>query len=128
MTLAELGQFDEAVSVQRGVIQAATRGGLTRDLRQMHANLLRYTAGASLSRSVAGRRSGAFARPAGRHLTDSSDSIATKMFLMHDAWTEVFVSSAIAPAIPRRGSRGRAGGGASCDINVRTCEISTKTS
>lgn len=45
MTLAELGQFGEAVSVQQGVIQAATRGGLTRALRHMHANLLRYQQG-----------------------------------------------------------------------------------
>jgi len=42
MALAEVGQFDEAVAVQRGVIDAARRAGLEREVRHMTANLQRY--------------------------------------------------------------------------------------
>jgi tetratricopeptide (TPR) repeat protein len=42
MALAELGQFPDAVDVQRGVIAAAERAGLVPDVRRMTANLRRY--------------------------------------------------------------------------------------
>ncbi len=42
MALAELGQFSNAVEVQRGVIAAAEQGGPSADVRRMKANLGRY--------------------------------------------------------------------------------------
>jgi tetratricopeptide (TPR) repeat protein len=45
MAMAEVGQFVEAAQVQRGVIAAAERAGLTRDVRQMTANLRHYERG-----------------------------------------------------------------------------------
>jgi tetratricopeptide (TPR) repeat protein len=42
MALAELGQFTDAVEVQRGVIAAAEQAGLSPDVRRMTANLRRY--------------------------------------------------------------------------------------
>lgn len=42
MSLAEVGQYDDAVGIQRGVIQAASRSGQTAAVRQMAANLRLY--------------------------------------------------------------------------------------
>jgi tetratricopeptide (TPR) repeat protein len=42
MALAELGQFSDAVDVQRGVIAAAEKGGVAQDVRRMTANLRSY--------------------------------------------------------------------------------------
>jgi tetratricopeptide (TPR) repeat protein len=42
MALAELGQYTDAVEVQRGVIAAAEQAGLSPDVRRMTANLRRY--------------------------------------------------------------------------------------
>lgn len=42
MTMAELGQFDEAASIQRGVLAAARAAGLDGDVRRMTANLRLY--------------------------------------------------------------------------------------
>ena len=42
MALAEVGQFANAVEVQRGVIAAAEQAGLVADVRRMKANLGRY--------------------------------------------------------------------------------------
>ena len=42
MTLAEVGQFDDAVAVQRGVLDAARRAGLEREVRRLTSNLQRY--------------------------------------------------------------------------------------
>ena len=42
MALAELGHFDEAMGIQRGVLTAARRAGLNDDVRRMTANLLLY--------------------------------------------------------------------------------------
>jgi tetratricopeptide (TPR) repeat protein len=42
MALAELGQFSNAVEVQRGVIAAAEQAGMSADVRRMTANLARY--------------------------------------------------------------------------------------
>ncbi len=42
MALAERGQFADAVSVQRQVMEASTRQGLDAVTRRMAANLLRY--------------------------------------------------------------------------------------
>lgn len=45
MTVAELGSFDEAVAIQRGVIRAAREAGLTRDVERMTENLRLYERG-----------------------------------------------------------------------------------
>jgi tetratricopeptide (TPR) repeat protein len=45
MALAEVGQFRDAVDVQRGVIGAAQQAGLDRDVRRMADNLRRYERG-----------------------------------------------------------------------------------
>jgi tetratricopeptide (TPR) repeat protein len=42
MALAELGQFSDAVDVQKGVIAAAEQGGAVQDVRRMTANLHLY--------------------------------------------------------------------------------------
>ena len=42
MTFADAGQFEEAASVQRGVLAAAERAGLVDDVRRMQANLRLY--------------------------------------------------------------------------------------
>jgi tetratricopeptide (TPR) repeat protein len=42
MALAELGQFTQAMDVQRDVMAAAERAGLVPDVRRMSANLNRY--------------------------------------------------------------------------------------
>jgi len=42
MSLAEIGRYDEAVAIQRQVIEAANRGGLTAVARRMAGNLQRY--------------------------------------------------------------------------------------
>jgi tetratricopeptide (TPR) repeat protein len=42
MALAEVGQFSDAVGVQRGVIAAAEQAGLAADVRRMTVNLRRY--------------------------------------------------------------------------------------
>jgi tetratricopeptide (TPR) repeat protein len=42
MALAELGQFSDAVDVQKGVIAATERGGVASDVRRMTANLRLY--------------------------------------------------------------------------------------
>jgi tetratricopeptide (TPR) repeat protein len=42
MALAELGQFGDAVDVQKGVIAAAEQGGAAQDVRRMTANLHLY--------------------------------------------------------------------------------------
>jgi tetratricopeptide (TPR) repeat protein len=42
MALAELGQFTQAMDVQRDVMAAAERAGLVSDVRRMSANLNRY--------------------------------------------------------------------------------------
>jgi tetratricopeptide (TPR) repeat protein len=42
MALAERGQFDDAVAIQRQLIEASTRSGLEAVTRRMRANLLRY--------------------------------------------------------------------------------------
>ena len=45
MTMAELGEFAEAVALQRGVLEAARRAGLATEVRRMMANLQRYEQG-----------------------------------------------------------------------------------
>jgi tetratricopeptide (TPR) repeat protein len=45
MALAEVGQFRDAMEVQRGVIAAAQQAGLVRDVRRMTDNLRRYERG-----------------------------------------------------------------------------------
>jgi tetratricopeptide (TPR) repeat protein len=45
MALAQQGQFAEAAEIQRGVIAAAERAGLTQDVRRMTGNLRRYERG-----------------------------------------------------------------------------------
>jgi hypothetical protein len=45
MAMAELGEFRDAVDVQRGVIAAAQQAGLDRDVRRMTDNLRRYERG-----------------------------------------------------------------------------------
>ena len=45
MATAELGQFREAADIQRGVMAAAQRSGLDRDVRRMTDNLQRYERG-----------------------------------------------------------------------------------
>jgi len=42
MALAELGQFGDAVDVQKGVIAAAEQGGAAQDVRRMRVNLRLY--------------------------------------------------------------------------------------
>jgi tetratricopeptide (TPR) repeat protein len=42
MALAEVGEFDRAAGVQRGVIEAAQRAGLAADVRRMEGNLQLY--------------------------------------------------------------------------------------
>jgi tetratricopeptide (TPR) repeat protein len=42
MALAELGQFNDAVAVQRGVLAAAEQGGAAQDVRRMTTNLRLY--------------------------------------------------------------------------------------
>jgi cytochrome c-type biogenesis protein CcmH/NrfG len=42
MALAELGQFGDAVDVQKGVIAAAEQGGAAQDVRRMTVNLRLY--------------------------------------------------------------------------------------
>jgi len=42
MALAEVGQYEEAAKIQRGVLDAAKRGGGQADVRQMAANLRLY--------------------------------------------------------------------------------------
>lgn len=42
MTLAELGDYDKAAAIQRGVIDAARRAGLEDDVRRMTGNLRLY--------------------------------------------------------------------------------------
>jgi tetratricopeptide (TPR) repeat protein len=42
MALAETGQYDEAVRIQRGVLDAAKRGGLQAEAREMAVNLRLY--------------------------------------------------------------------------------------
>jgi tetratricopeptide (TPR) repeat protein len=42
MTLAELGDYDKAAAIQRGVLDAARRAGLTDDVRRMTSNLRLY--------------------------------------------------------------------------------------
>jgi tetratricopeptide (TPR) repeat protein len=42
MTLAELGNFDEAVAIQRDILAAARRAGAGDDVRRMEANLRLY--------------------------------------------------------------------------------------
>ena len=42
MALAEVGQYEEAVKIQRGVLDAARRAGLQAEVREMAANLRRY--------------------------------------------------------------------------------------
>lgn len=42
MTLAELGEFDRAVAVQRDLLTGATRGGVTAVTPRLSANLARY--------------------------------------------------------------------------------------
>ena len=42
MTLAELGEFDKAAAIQRGVLDATRRAGLEADARRMLANLRLY--------------------------------------------------------------------------------------
>jgi tetratricopeptide (TPR) repeat protein len=42
MTLAELGDFDKAAAIQRGVLNAAQRAGLQDDVRRMEGNLRLY--------------------------------------------------------------------------------------
>jgi tetratricopeptide (TPR) repeat protein len=42
MAMAELGRFEEAVGVQRGVIDAAQRAGFSQQVRHMTVNLQRY--------------------------------------------------------------------------------------
>jgi tetratricopeptide (TPR) repeat protein len=45
MTAAELGNFSEAVAIQRDIIAAASRAGLDADARRMQANLALYEKG-----------------------------------------------------------------------------------
>ena len=42
MTLAELGDYDKAAAIQRGVLDAAQRAGLQADVRRMSGNLRLY--------------------------------------------------------------------------------------
>ena len=42
MALAEVGQYEEAVKIQRGVLDAARRAGLQSEVREMGANLRLY--------------------------------------------------------------------------------------
>ncbi len=42
MTMAELGRFEEALAIQRGVLEAARKSGNQRDVRRMSANLALY--------------------------------------------------------------------------------------
>lgn len=42
MALAEVGEYEEAAKVQRGVLDAATRAGMAAEAREMTANLRRY--------------------------------------------------------------------------------------
>jgi tetratricopeptide (TPR) repeat protein len=42
MALAEVGQYEEAVKIQRGVLDAAKRAGLQSEVREMAANLRLY--------------------------------------------------------------------------------------
>ena len=42
MVLAELGEYDEAAGVQRGVLQAVRRGNLADEARRVEANLRLY--------------------------------------------------------------------------------------
>jgi tetratricopeptide (TPR) repeat protein len=45
MTAAELGNFDEAIAIQRDILEAARRAGLDGDIGRMSANLQRYERG-----------------------------------------------------------------------------------
>ena len=45
MAMAELGEFAEAVLLQRGVLEAAERAGSGSDVARMRANLRRYERG-----------------------------------------------------------------------------------
>ena len=45
MATAELCQFRQAADIQRGVMAAAQKGGLDRDVRRMTDNLRRYERG-----------------------------------------------------------------------------------
>jgi cytochrome c-type biogenesis protein CcmH/NrfG len=45
MTLAELGDYQQAAAIQRDVMQAAQRAGLERDVTRMAANLRLYERG-----------------------------------------------------------------------------------
>ena len=45
MTVAELGDYREAAEIQRSVLEAARKAGLTRDVRRMEANLRLYEQG-----------------------------------------------------------------------------------
>jgi tetratricopeptide (TPR) repeat protein len=42
MALAEIGDFDQALAVQRGIMAAADRAGLSADVRRMAGNLRKY--------------------------------------------------------------------------------------
>ena len=42
MALAEVGQFNNAVDVQRGIIGASEQAGMAQDVRRMTANLRLY--------------------------------------------------------------------------------------
>lgn len=42
MTLAELGDFDEAAAIQRGVLQAVRKGGREEEVRRLEASLRTY--------------------------------------------------------------------------------------
>ncbi len=42
MTMAELGQFEEAAALQRGIIEAARQAGNEAGVRRMSANLALY--------------------------------------------------------------------------------------
>lgn len=45
MAMAEVGQFRDAVDIQRGIIAASQQAGLDRDVRRMTGNLRRYERG-----------------------------------------------------------------------------------
>jgi hypothetical protein len=45
MTMAELGNYPEALAIQRDIIDTARRARLTRDVERMQRNLMRYERG-----------------------------------------------------------------------------------
>lgn len=45
MAYAEVGNFSQAASIQRGVLESASRAGLSADVRRMTANLRLYERG-----------------------------------------------------------------------------------